>query len=228
MSFRFLGSPHCVNASYNLARVYVTSHPTSPEISSRHPLHPLILETNLGSVIYRIGAASGIKYNLSQPAAIKTSALLIQVWFWLSDSVEGWSGLMQGKRTLCAHFPVNGTIWMWMSSFILTLLGSYYTEWEKFGAMLHHNSSKNSMQKTFNMQLLCQTVGRNGFSLLRALWQVHCGRTDSYIGGKWIVITCLFLMTLGWVPTDLLQEFRIGLSPPLWLQPTLQISEGKI
>lgn len=93
--------------------------------------------------------------------------------------------------------------------------------------MIHHNSPKNSVQKKFNMQLLCQTVGRNGFSLPRALWQVHCGRTDSYIGGKWIVITCLFLMTLGWVPPDLLQEFRIGLSPPLRLLPTLQISGGK-
>lgn len=56
--------------------------------------------------------------------------------------------------------------------------------------MIHHNFPKCSLQKKFNMQLLCPTVGRNCFSLPRALWQVHCGRIDCYIGGKWIVITC--------------------------------------
>lgn len=71
------------------------------------------------------------------------------------------------------------------------------------------------------MQLLCQTVGRNGFSVPRALWQVHCGRIDSCVGGKWIVITCLFLMTLGWAASDLLQ-FGIGLASRL---PRLAVRE---
>lgn len=78
-----------------------------------------------------------------------------------------------------------------------------------------HDSSQSPQipleKKKFNMQLLCQTGGRNGFILQSALWQVHCGRIDSYMGGKWIVITCLVFMTLGWVPSDLLQDFWIGL-----------------
>ena len=97
-----------------------------------------------------------------------------------------------------------------MSSFIFTLLDLHLSK---------HYSSQCTLEcqegKQFNMQLMwiCQTVGRNSYSLEKALWQVHCGRTDSYLGGKGIVITSVFPMTLGWTPSDLLQEFWIGLPP---------------
>lgn len=105
---------------------------------------------------------------------------------------------------------------MRMNWLIVTSSGSFFIRGGKSLAAWFITISPNAAcKKKFNMQLLCQTVGRNGFGLPRALWQVHCGRIDSYIGGKWIVITCLFLMTLGWVPSDLLQEFWIGLPPSL-------------
>ncbi len=78
----------------------------------------------------------------------------------------------------------------------LSHLSSYHFNMDEFHVrkkFWRHDSSqfpKMQLAKKFNMQLLCQTVGRNCFSLPRALWQVHCGRIDCYIGGKWIVITC--------------------------------------
>lgn len=111
---------------------------------------------------------------------------------------------------------MHGAIWMWMSQLIFPLSGSHFMHGvgeslaARFVTVLPKPATP---RKMFNMQLLCQTVRRNGFGLLRALWQVHCGGIDSYRGGKWIVITCLFLMTLGWVPSDLLQEIWIGLTP---------------
>lgn len=77
-----------------------------------------------------------------------------------------------------------------------------------FSRIIHHNFPKCFLQKI--RRNLHAITGSDGWK--KALWQVHCRRTDSYIGGKWIVITCLFLWTFGWVPSDLLQDFWIDLA----------------
>lgn len=152
-------------------------------------------------------------------------------WFRLTDCTacsgtkrqeRGWFGLismhLQYNTMLCIPFPIHGLIYMRVNLFIFTLLQSYFMQGIKFSGMIHHNSSNVACKK--NKKILAITVSdrrKKAFSLQKALWQVHCGRIDSYIGGKWIVITCLFLMTFGWVPSDLLQDFWIGLPPSLQL-----------
>lgn len=141
-------------------------------------------------------------------------------WLTLQPAVEHrkeeliWFDFNPFNRMWCTAFPMALFKCGWTRLFLPC---QYLITCYKFGRMIHPNSPKSGFQKKINMQLLCQTVGRNGFILQRALWQVHCGRIDSYMGGKWIVITCLFPVTLGWVPSDLLQEFWIGLLPSLRL-----------
>lgn len=125
-----------------------------------------------------------------------------------------------GRKLIeCGAQPSSLVSFIYLDDCIYFCHGGIQFHWEK---KVYQHDSYDSSQflpkavcKKINMQLPCQTVGRNSFSLPRALWQVHCGRSDSCTGGKWIVITCLFLMTLGWVPSDLLLEFWIGLLPSL-------------
>lgn len=182
-----------------------------------------IVKSNIRIVICSTGEAWEIKQDVLPSDGARQSSGALRCENMCSYLSCFWMICIQLIECSAQPFPSMASFKCgWILSFF-TLFAYISMQEEKSSVAWFIRMSPKSWNKNkCNKQLPCQTAGRNGFSLPRALWQVHCGRIDSYIGGKWIVITCLFLMTLGWVPSDLLQSFELA------KQLTLQISGGEV